>query len=296
MPKAIFIHGGAWAIPDAQVEDNKKVLTRALDAGWGVLERGGSALDAIVAAIVVLEDDPILNAGYGSLLTREGKVEMDAAVMDGRTLGVGACAVVSRIKNPILLARNILESENVLMVAEGAEQFARERGTELIDPKTMITPEQFEMWQAYLRNPPTPTVSYNKQSSDTVGAVALDERGNIAAGNSTGGRDFKMPGRVGDSPIVGCGFYADNLLGGAACTGWGEPILRTVMAKSALDFLKFTDPMTAAQLAVQKLERVKGSGGVILVDSHGHIGYAYSTPRMARAWRIEGDTSEHVEV
>lgn len=295
MTKSIIIHGGAWAIPDAHVEATKRGIARALDNGWGVLERGGSALDAIVAAILIMEDDPILNAGYGSLLTRDGKVEMDAALMDGRTLDVGACAVVSRIKNPILLARNILDSENVLIVAEGAERFAQECGIELIDPQTMITQEQFELWQELKRNPPTSQVSFHKPC-DTVGAVAIDDKANIAAGNSTGGRDFKMAGRVGDSPIVGCGFYADNGLGGAASTGWGEAIMRTVMAKSALDFLKFTDPMTAAQLAVQRLERVNGNGGVILVDSNGRIGFAYNTPRMARAWRSDDHNAIHVEV
>lgn len=295
MSISLVVHGGAWDIPDTHVDANKRGVTRACEAGWSVLERGGSALDAIVAAIVVMEDDATFDAGVGSILTREGRVEMDAGLMDGKTLDVGACAAVTRIKNPILLARNILNSENVLMVGEGAEKFARECGIEFCEPSALVTQEQLDIWEEHRRNQMPQTVSLSIPS-DTVGAVARDAAGNLAAGNSTGGRDFKMPGRVGDSPIVGCGFLADNLLGGATCTGWGEAILRTVMAKSALDFLKVADPMTAAEWAVQRLERVNGTGGIVLMDAHGRIGLAHNTPRMARAWRSDGQASVQVAV
>jgi len=266
-----------------------------------------------------LEDAPIFDAGVGSVLNRDGDVELDAAVMDGDTLRSGAVAAVRRIKNPITLARHVLASPAVLLVAQGAERFAEAAGLPLCDPAELIvererrrwdelrTQERYQTQDAFGaarvdqeagsqgdRQASSLAVSRSadlplKHPGDTVGCVALDRHGNLAAGTSTGGTSHKLPGRVGDSPLLGSGLYADNATGGCSTTGWGESIMKVLLAKTATDLIGAeNDPMSAARAAIGVLHRrVGGLGGCILLDTQGRIGFAFNTPRMAYAYRTE---------
>jgi beta-aspartyl-peptidase (threonine type) len=291
MTLSLIVHGGAWDIPDDLVEAHKVGCRAALMAGWRTLTAGGHALDAVEAAIRVMEDDPNLNAGTGAVLNSEGKVQLDASLMDGASLAAGAVAVVTGIKNPISLARKVLESENVLLAAEGALLFAREVGVEFCAEEELVVERELRRWEAWREERAAETRNDDGlRVGDTVGAVAMDGRGNVAAGNSTGGRSFKHPGRVGDSPLVGCGLYADNRAGGAACTGWGEDIIRMVLAKTALDLVKGgRSAQEAAAMAVRLLkEDVDGHAGVIIIDHTGKVGYAFNTGAMAHAYLTEG--------
>jgi len=290
MALSLIVHGGAWDIPGEAIEDHRAGCRAALLEGWGVLQAGGHALDAVEAAIRSMEDNPALNAGTGCALNSEGRAQLDASIMEGAALKAGAVAAVETIKNPISLARLVLGSENVLLVAQGAVQFAQEAGIEECDNESLIVDEARELWEAWRKeNAGQTRVETGLARGDTVGAVALDGQGNIAAGNSTGGRPFKHPGRVGDSPLVGCGIYADNQAGGVACTGQGEGIIRVVMAKTALDLLRAGKLVhEAAALAVEILKaRVDGRGGLILVDRLGRVSYAYTTGALARAYLTE---------
>jgi L-asparaginase / beta-aspartyl-peptidase len=288
---ALIVHGGAGNITDSEVEPHRRGAEIAARAGWDILLQGGSALDAVQAAIVTMEDDPEFDAGTGSYLNRDGEVEMDASFMDGRTLDAGAVAGVQRVKNPILLARRVMESEHTLLIARGAERFAQERGIALIDNAALRTPARIVKWKESLANPPAPpSAKYAPPRGGTVGCVAVDRDGNVAAGTSTGGMNFKRAGRVGDSPLIGCGVYADNLLGGASATGWGESITRVVLSKFAVDALaNNVSPHDAARAAIEHLaRRVGGSGGIILADRAGRIGHSFNSAHMARAYIAEG--------
>jgi beta-aspartyl-peptidase (threonine type) len=290
MALSLIVHGGAWDIPEDAIEDHREGCRAALLEGWEVLRAGGHALDAVETAIRSMEDNPVLNAGTGCALNSEGRAQLDASIMEGAELKAGAVAAVETIKNPISLARLVLESDNVLLVAKGAVQFAREAGIEQCDNESLIVDEARELWEAWRReNAPQSDTTVPVARGDTVGAVALDRWGNIAAGDSTGGRPFKHPGRVGDSPLVGCGIYADNQVGGVACTGWGEGIIRVVMAKTALDLVRAGKLVhEAASLAVEILKaRVDGRGGLIMVDRLGRVSYAYTTGALARAYLTE---------
>ncbi len=288
MPLACIIHGGAWNIPEEQWEAHRRGCEQAAQTGWEILRQGGAALAAVEAAIITLEDDPTFDAGIGSVLNRDGVVEMDAGIMDGNGLHAGGCAGVTRVKNPIRLARAILNSENTFMVAQGAERLAEARGLEMLAPEAFITEREARRWREFLIHPP-PEQEYFQ--GDTVGCVAVDHAGNVCAGTSTGGRDFKMPGRVGDSPLPGCGLYADNSSGGASTTGWGEGITRVVLCKWAVDELaRDVEPQVVARRAIEHLQqRVCGSGGIILADRLGRVGHWHNTPAMARAWITEAD-------
>jgi beta-aspartyl-peptidase (threonine type) len=269
---ALIVHGGAGADPFADREGLRAGVREAVLAGWRVLAHEGLALDAVEAAVRVLEDHPLFNAGYGSVLTSAGTVEMDASIMEGDRLACGAVASVSRVANPITLARRVLsDGRHVLLVAEGAHAFARLAGLPECDPASLIT----ELQRARLAD-----------TRGTVGAVALDRHGTVAAATSTGGMVGKRPGRVGDSALIGCGTYADSTLGGVSCTGSGEAIIRVVLARRALDYLKEADdPDHAAKVAVDLLvEEGRGEGGLVLVDWRGRVGYAQSTPLMPVAW------------
>jgi beta-aspartyl-peptidase (threonine type) len=289
---ALIVHGGAGEIEEPHVVPHRDGARRAGQIGWQVLLNGGSALDAVEAAVIVMEDDPAFDAGVGSYLNRDGAVELDASFMDGRTLNAGAVAGVQRVKNPIVLARRVLESEHTFLIARGAEQFAQEKGIALIENTELRTPEQIEIWKQCLANPPAPKDAryVPLQRYGTVGCVAVDRNGNVAAGTSTGGMKFKHVGRVGDSPLIGAGVYADNWLGGASSTGWGEAITRVVLAKYAVDTLaNKRDPREVARDAIEHLaRRVGGTGGIILADRTGRVGFAFNTPRMARAFIVEG--------
>ncbi|MBN2357033.1 isoaspartyl peptidase/L-asparaginase [candidate division KSB1 bacterium] len=286
---ALIVHGGAWDILDEAVEDHKRGCSNAVAAGWRVLAAGGSALDAVTAAVVVMEDDPTFDAGRGSFLNADAEVELDASIMRGSDLKAGAVAAVRRLRHPIQLARLVMEgSEHVLLVGRGAEKFASSRGIKFCRTRDLLVGRELQRYQA-LRSRKDFHVRevFEKQPRGTVGAVAFDNSGSLAAATSTGGTPQKMPGRVGDSPIIGAGTFADNESGAALSTGWGESILRVLLAKTACDFLKeHNDANRAAKEAIQVLEkRVAGKGGVILIDRFGGVGLAFNTPRMAYALR-----------
>lgn len=293
----LVVHGGAWAIPDDMIDAHLNGVRRALDQGWRVLERGGRALDAVEAAITVMEDDETFDAGRGSFLTRDGRVQLDALMMDGATLRAGGVGCVERIRNPIQAARLVLdESPHVYFVAEGAERFAQEHGIELCRNEELVIEREIKRLkdarEKEAAGHPDLTFAGPQSSHDTVGAVALDANGNIAAGTSTGGTLNKAPGRVGDSSLIGCGCYADNQSAAASCTGWGEPIMKLVLAKWAADRVRTggAPDAVASEAMVYLHQRLKGHGGMILLDQRGRFGVAHNTPRMAWAYRsTEGE-------
>ena len=290
----MVVHGGAWAIPDEMVDAHANGVRHAMSAAWRVLSGGGSALDAVEEAVVAMEDDETFDAGRGSFLNREGKVQLDALIMDGSTLRAGGVGCVERIKNPVRVARKILsESSHVYFVAEGAEQFAAEHGIRLCKNEDLIIPREIQRLREYQAHASEakPNLFAPAISHDTVGAVALDSAGNIAAATSTGGTLNKAPGRLGDSSLIGCGCYADNKSAAASTTGWGEPIMKLVLAKWAADRVASgSTPEWVSKEAISHLEdRVTGHGGIILLDAKGRFGIAHNTPRMA--WGIR--TSDH---
>jgi beta-aspartyl-peptidase (threonine type) len=266
---ALIVHGGAGADPEDEPLELRDGIRLALDAGWVVLRDGGGALDAVEAAVRALEDHPRFNAGRGSVLTAAGGVEMDASIMEGDSLRNGAVAAVSGIRNPVTLARRILEDgRHSLFAAAGALERARALGVELCDPADLVTARRSSQLAAL---PP-----------GTVGAVALDRAGTIAAATSTGGMAGKLPGRVGDSALIGCGTYAESSLGGVSCTGEGEAIIRVALARRTLEILKVVDdPARACEVALNVLvEEGRGQGGLIVVDWKGRMAWAHSTRFM----------------
>ncbi|HMF91481.1 MAG TPA: isoaspartyl peptidase/L-asparaginase [Candidatus Angelobacter sp.] len=301
-PPVLVVHGGAWAMPDDVIDAHRTGVEKALAEGWRVLERGGKALDAVEAAIVSMENDETFDAGRGSFLTRDGRVQLDALMMDGATLRAGGVGCVERIRNPIAAARLVLdESPHVYFVGEGAERFAQEHGMNLCRNEELVIKREIKrLKQAQEKEAaghPDLTFAGPQSSHDTVGAVALDVNGNIAAGTSTGGTLNKDPGRVGDSSLIGCGCYADNLSAAVSCTGWGEPIMKLVLAKWAADVVgEGIAPDAAAKEAIGYLERrLKGHGGMILLDSRGRFGIAHNTPRMAWAYKTADETDSGIE-
>lgn len=295
----LLVHGGAWAIPDDMVEAHLRGVRAAVAAGWRALERGGSSIDAVEAAIVVMEDDDTFDAGRGSFLTRDGRVQLDALMMDGGTLRAGGVGCVERIRNPIRAARKVLEeSPHVYFVGEGAEQFAQEHGIQLCQNHELVIEREVQRLKEFQANPTSDSeqeifagdvaegsAGSPATSHDTVGAVALDQAGNIAAATSTGGTLNKAPGRVGDSSLIGCGCYADNLSAAVSTTGWGEPMMKLVLGKWAADLVGAGKPPDmAAPAAITYLKsRLNGHGGMILLDAKGQYGIAHNTPRMAWA-------------
>jgi len=272
------------------VEAHLRGVRNALAAGWNALQRGGASLDAVEEAVVVMEDDDTFDAGRGSFLNRDGKVQLDAFIMEGSTLRGGGVGCVERLRNPVRAARKILsESPHVYFVAEGAERFAAEHGIALCNNQDLVIPREVERLREFQAHAEehrkdlfAPTISH-----DTVGAVALDRQGNIAAATSTGGTLNKAPGRLGDSSLIGCGCYADNKTAAASTTGWGEPIMKLVLAKWAADRVAAGNaPEWAAGEAIDYLKtRLNGHGGIILLDARGRFGIAHNTPRMAWAFR-----------
>lgn len=314
----LLVHGGAWAIPPDFEAAHQAGVRAALLQGFEILSRAGSALDAVEAAVTVLEDDPTFDAGRGSFLTSNGRVQLDALLMDGGRMKAGGVACVERLRNPIQAARLVLEqSPHVYFVGNGAEDFAAAHGMALIDNSELVLDRERErLAQAQARQSAgladetfsgpdqTPAHSLNDDKSpetavnhhlpkapamdshDTVGAVALDAHGNLAAATSTGGTLNKTPGRVGDSSLIGCGCYADNLSAAVSLTGWGEPIMKLVLGKWATDRVAAgANPEIAAQEAIAYLyNRLGGHGGIILLAPDGRFGLAHNTPAMA--WGI----------
>lgn len=279
---SLIVHGGAWNIMQNEQAACKRGCEAAAQAGWDVLHHGGSALDAVEAATRVLEDDPTFDAGVGSHLNTNGEVELDAIIMDGATLNNGAVAAIQRVRNPISVARAVMShTRHCLLAGAGAEAFARQMGFPICAPEDLVVEREREHWRNGF-------VSSTPQAGGTVGAVARDAHGNLAAATSTGGTLGKMPGRVGDSPLIGCGAYADNAAGAASATGWGESLMKVVICKTACDLMEGgISAQAAAEAAIARLiSRADGSGGIITVDSHGGVGFAFNTPHLARAWAL----------
>ena len=271
-----MVHGGAGGESPADRAPRRAGVARATDAGWSVLTRGGGALDAVVEAVLVLEDDPSFNAGLGSTLTADGGVEMDASLMTGETLGAGAVGAVAGVPNPILLARAVMaEGREVLLVGEPAVALARRHGVPLCPPEALVTEGTRRRWAA------------SRPAEGTVGAVACDGRGHVAAATSTGGMFGKRRGRIGDSAVIGAGTYADDLLGAGSATGPGEAIIRGALVRAALAWVRRgLDPAWVAQHALRELEgRLGVAAGLILVDAAGRVGIAYTTAAMPAAYR-----------
>lgn len=286
---SLVVHGGAWDIPENMIEAHRNGVREALHTGWEILAKGGTSIDAVEAAIVGMEDDETFDAGRGSFINAVGEVELDASIMCGKTFKAGAVAAVQHVAHPITLARKIMEEcEHVLLTGTGATRFAREHGIEPCSQDDLITLREIERWRDAQRNRRKTKDAFRRKKVpvDTVGAVALDRRGNIASGTSTGGTPNKYPGRVGDSPLIGCGTYADNSIGAVSTTGWGESMIKVVMAKTVVDLMDHNggNPDTAAAEGIKILKRkVGGYGGIIAMTKDGRIGMAYNTPRMARA-------------
>jgi len=286
-------------MPDDMVDAHIRGVNNALSAGWRVLERGGPALDAVEEAVVIMEDDETFDAGRGSFLNRDGRVQLDALIMDGATLRTGGVGCVEHLRNPIRAARKILsESPHVYFVGEGAEKFAAEHGVPLCKNEDLVIPREVERLRAYQAELAQRKTTQDGNdlfapdddmtiSHDTVGAVALDRQGNIAAATSTGGTLNKAPGRLGDSSLIGCGCYADNESAAASTTGWGEPIMKLVLAKWTADRIAAGNlPEWSAQEAMNYLkQRVNGHGGIIVLNREGHVGISHNTPRMAWAYK-----------
>jgi beta-aspartyl-peptidase (threonine type) len=339
MPIALVVHGGAGSIAAERVEPANEGCRIAAQLGWSILQRGGSALDAVEAVVRALEDDPNYNAGTGSCLNSDGFIEMDASIMEGHTLHVGAVACVERIKHPVTLARRVLESPHALLVGAGAREFALEHGITLCLPSDLLTERQHNNWlrirEKERENEPifhrrqigsisAPQDEYDEpeihrrevdsiparvetqetgigpkgtqkgkhQSNDekhgTVGAVALDAQGHLATATSTGGFTNKHPGRIGDTPLIGCGFYADENAA-ISCTGYGEDFIRLMLAKRAADFVaKGMNAREAAEAAIALLgAKAEGTGGLIVVDRFGNVGFSWNSNNMAYAYMQE---------
>ena len=341
MPIAIIVHGGAGHVPAEHADEYKAGCKEAVMAGWSILQEGGTALDAVEAAVRVLEDNPIYNAGTGSGLTNEGSIEMDAGIMEGRTLHVGAVAGVELIKNPISLAHKVLSSPHVLLVGKGAQNFAIEQGMALCTFKDLLTEHRYQQWKErnaaqttgeadgelarvaffsqtnsplpghgrpqgptpHIHSTPAPTrdpfqndlpknlpvqADGKEEKHGTIGAVALDAAGVLAAATSTGGMPNKYPGRVGDSPLIGCGFYADEHAA-ISCTGYGEDFIRLLIAKRAADIVACgVAAQDAAKATIAILNaKATGVGGLIIVDYLGNVGYAWNSEDMPYAYMHE---------
>jgi beta-aspartyl-peptidase (threonine type) len=287
MNPVLLVHGGAWDIPSDEIAAHTRGVTRAAKVGFDLLREGAAALDAVEAAVTVLEDDETFDAGRGSFLTADGRVQLDALMMDGASLRAGAVACVERLRNPIQAARLVLErSPHVYFVGAGAEEFARQHGLPLVDNHELVTDRERERLQAAQARAKAgiEDQTFTGDQHDTVGAVALDLAGNLAAATSTGGTLNKTPGRVGDSSVIGSGGYADNRSAAASLTGWGEPIMKLVLAKWAVDRVPLLGPEQAAEDAIAYLySRLQGRGGMILLGPDGRYGIAHNTPRMAWA-------------
>jgi len=344
----LVVHGGAWAMPDDAVAPHERGISKALAAGWSALERGGTSVDAVEAAVTVMEDDDTFDAGKGSFLTRDGRVQLDALLMNGADLRTGGVACVERLRNPIQAARLVMEkSPHVYFVGAGAERFATQHGMRLVDNSELIVPRERERLMAFQQREaaggsdttfsgeansvrsrssrieprdergtqmkPLEEAELEREveralpeelqvedqtlhSHDTVGAVALDRFGNLAAGTSTGGTLSKAPGRVGDSSLIGCGCYADNESAAVSLTGWGEPIMKLVLGKWAVDRVAAgAAPEQAASDAIAYLfKRLGGHGGIILLGPDGRLGIAHNTPRMA--WGIAEESGMQVGI
>lgn len=284
---AIVIHGGAGTILREEMSGEKEqafreTLLLAMNAGYAILENGGASLDAVVATIRLMEDSPLFNAGKGAVFTHEGRNELDASIMDGATLNAGAVAGVARIRNPIELARLVMEkSVHVMLAGHGAEEFARTQGVEWVDPEYFYTERRWLDLQKKIAD----------SKHGTVGAVAVDRDGNLAAGTSTGGMTDKKFGRVGDSPIIGAGTYANNRSCAVSGTGHGEYFIRATVAHDICALVEYAGLSVSAaadKVIHEKLTAMGGTGGVIVLDREGNVAMPFNTQGMYRGFHVEG--------
>lgn len=288
---AIIVHGGAgpWNLRGDNLAIGVEACSEAALMGQQVLLAGGSALDAVEAAVRILEDCPALDAGRGSYPNAQGQIEMDAIIMDGRTLDSGAVAAIQRVQNPISLARRIMsDTEHALLVGQGAGLFADSIGFPRCELEDLLVGDALEQYLADRSRPVQPPTELLATPMGTVGAAALDSQGNLAAATSTGGTANKMAGRVGDSPLIGSGAYADNWTAAVSATGHGEALMKIIISKRVCDFVATgLSAHRACQAAIQVLEeRVNGSGGLIAVDLQGRVGWAYNTNAMPYAYAL----------
>lgn len=299
---AIIIHGGAGTILKENITDSmeqayKAALTEAIKTGYDILEQGGSSLEAVLRTINVMENSPLFNSAKGAVFTHEGKNELDASIMDGATRNAGAVAGVTRVKNPINLAYEVMvNSEHVLLSGTGAEAFAEERGVELVDPSYFFTQNRFDALQRSLAREKQDSISkasafYDPFIKDekygTVGCVALDKNGNLAAGTSTGGMNNKRYNRIGDSPIIGSGTYANNATCGVSSTGWGEYFIRGQVAYDISAQMEYAGKSLkdASKNVIQdKLTQLGGTGGIVALDHYGNPSMEFNTEGMYRAY------------
>ncbi|GAB7023363.1 isoaspartyl peptidase/L-asparaginase family protein [Salidesulfovibrio brasiliensis] len=288
MQPRLIVHGGAWDIPDEHVDDHVAGVHKAVKTVAPLLEQGMSALEAVEKAVNVLEEDPTFDAGRGAFLNAEGGIELDAMIMDGSTLDFGCIAAMRNLLNPVSVARKVMDSPDFrFLVGEGAMRFAREHGFSELPFEELLTERELSFYNKIRNNPEFNQIGAfsGKTPSDTVGAVALDEQGNLACATSTGGTPRKHPGRVGDSPVIGSGGYADNDTAAASSTGYGETIMRVVLCKTACDLTPQNGPMDAAAQSINILkQKGRGYGGLIMIAPDGRYGFAHNTPRMAFAY------------
>ncbi|NJD22787.1 MAG: isoaspartyl peptidase/L-asparaginase [Melioribacter sp.] len=291
----LVIHGGAGTILKSNMTPEKEAeyiskLNEALQTGYKILEKGGSSLDAVVAVINIMEDSPLFNAGKGAVLTEKGVAELDASIMDGKTLKAGAIAGIKHVKNPITLARLVMDkSPHVMMIGEGAEEFAKENYIEMVDNNYFITPNR---WKQYQKMKEAQDKKVKEEKHGTVGCVALDKNGNLAAGTSTGGMMMKKFGRVGDSPIIGAGTFADNNTCAVSGTGYGEYFIRLNIARDISDLMAYKNLSlsdAANEVIMNKLPKLGGDGGIIAIDKNGNIAMPFNTEGMYRGYLMNGE-------
>ena len=278
MGPSLMAHGGAWQWDDSLDLGKRKSVSAAAEVGHTILRDGGSALDAVEQTVIALENDPLLDAGTGGHLNQDGVVELDALIVDGATLDFGAVAGVSRVRNPVVLARRIMhDTPQCFFVGNGADRMARSLGLDLIDNEDLVTPTRREVYES------KQTVG----ACDTVGAVAIDHDGNTAAATSTSGTSFKPAGRVGDSPLYGCGGYAENGVGSVGATGLGENIMRAMLSRYTCD--QMAAGLSAGEAVEVAMNYVKNRfqnsmSGLIAIDRDGNLGAAHTTPKLVFAW------------
>jgi beta-aspartyl-peptidase (threonine type) len=299
---AIVVHGGAGSWQPEREKAGIEGVKKAAEAGYGILKNGGSSLDCVMGAVVVMEDDCVFNAGYGSSLNIEKKIEMEASIMDGKTLQAGAVGLLRDIKNPVQLARIVMEkTDHVFIAGEGAEKLATAEHLERRSPMTELRLRYYEQQKKALLEGKSELPKLASLIKDhpelftlgTVGAVAVDSEGNVAAATSTGGYSLKLPGRIGDSPLIGCGTYADNLSGACSTTGVGEIAMRLVLAKTVCDSMESQkSAQEAVELAVRlvntRVSSIYNAIGLIAVDTQGRIGAAHSSPNLCWAYLARG--------
>lgn len=287
MQPRLIVHGGAWNIPSHLEADHIAGVRKAIEQTYPALQKGMSALDAVETAVNILEEDPTFDAGRGAFLNERGEIELDAMIMDGAALNFGAVAAVQNILHPVSLARQVMEkTEHCFLVGKGAREFARRMNFPELDPTELLTERELIFYNMIKHDPAFRTRDpFEAEPLGTVGAAAMDSSGSLAAATSTGGTPRKLCGRVGDSPIVGAGAYADNQSGAVSATGWGESIMKVLLSKTACDLFKKHSANGAANEAIRLLQRrVNGLGGIIGVNAGGDYGFAHNTPKMAFAY------------